>query len=207
MNEIVNHFHVAQSHAAFWSLRYVEENSEFLAVRDDVAEPPRLASDRGAMLTAMAMAAAAMRRPAIYRRQDCKRRLIARLQWAMTSSKISAVAYNPATMPAPQRKLELPALLRHVGSGRERFELLAQECQAAKIDSRIVDRYASLDVIHGEQLYLSNHGAEVHQQFRYTIPHAYVSANRDSETQTRSFGFRATRRYGHFAARGIFRLR
>ena len=35
----------------FCSLRYVEESSEQLTVRQDVAEPPQLATDRGAMVT------------------------------------------------------------------------------------------------------------------------------------------------------------
>ncbi len=33
----------------FCALRYVEEASEYLAVRQDVAEPPQLATQRGAM--------------------------------------------------------------------------------------------------------------------------------------------------------------
>ena len=35
----------------FCSLRCVEETSEFLQVRQDVAEPPQLSSSRGAMVT------------------------------------------------------------------------------------------------------------------------------------------------------------
>ncbi len=189
MNEIVKHFQSLNCRAPFWSLRYVEENSEFLAVRDDVAEPPRLASDRGAMLTAMVDGGCGYAATSDLSQTGLQTALDRATEWAMASSKISAVAYNPANMPAPQGSWNSPPSAASLGSIRERFDLLAQECQAAKIDSRIVDRYASLDVIHGEQLYLSNHGAEVHQQFRYTVPHAYVCANRDSETQTRSLGF------------------
>ena len=42
-----------RSGASFWSLRYVEEESEALAVRDRVVQPPRRSRDRGAMLTAV----------------------------------------------------------------------------------------------------------------------------------------------------------
>ena len=41
------------STAPFWSLRYVEETQEQLAVRQDTIEPPRVSNDRGAMLVAM----------------------------------------------------------------------------------------------------------------------------------------------------------
>ncbi len=189
MNEIAKTFATLKSSAPFWSLRYTEEKSEFLAVRDDVAEPPRLASDRGAMLTAMANGGCGYAATSDLSPAGLQAALDRATSWANASTKISAVPYDPAKMPAPRGNWTSPPSATSFGSIGERFDLLAAECHAAKVDSRIVDRYASLDIIHGEQLYLSNHGAEVHQQFRYTIPHAYVCANRDSETQTRSLGF------------------
>ena len=189
MNEIVKNFATLKSPAPFWSLRYTEENSEFLAVRDDVAEPPRLVGDRGAMLTAMVAGGCGYAATSDLSRAGLQAALDRATAWANTSSKVSAVAYDPENMPSPRGMWNSPPSSASLGSVRERFDMLAQECSAAKTDSRIVDRYASLDVINGEQLYLSNHGAEVHQQFRYIVPHAYVSANRDSETQTRSLGF------------------
>ncbi len=189
MNEVVKHFATLKSSAAFWSLRYTEENSQFLAVRDDVAEPPRLARDRGAMLTAMVQGGCGYAATSDLSLTGLQTALDCATNWAHVSRKISAVPYDPTTMPAPRGSWTSPPSSASLGSIGDRFDLLAAECRAAKLDSRIVDRYASLDVIHGEQLYLSNHGAEVHQQFRYTVPHAYVSANRESETQTRSLGF------------------
>ena len=47
-------FSALRSTAPFWSLRFVEETREHLAVRQDTIEPPRLAIDRGAMLVAIA---------------------------------------------------------------------------------------------------------------------------------------------------------
>src|SRR4051794_36587114 len=37
--------------ARFWSLRFVDERSRFLAVRQNIVEPPSLARDCGAMLS------------------------------------------------------------------------------------------------------------------------------------------------------------
>ena len=189
MNEIVKHFQSLNARAPFWSLRYVEDSSEFLAVRDDVAEPPRLSSDRGAMLTAMFDGGCGYAATGDLSEAGLQSALDRATEWANASRKISAVAYDPARMPSPRGTWNSPPSTASLGSVRERFDMLGEECRAAKIDSRIVDRYASLDVIHGQQLYLSNRGAEVHQQFRYAVPHAYVSANRESETQTRSFDF------------------
>src|SRR5437773_1771153 len=44
-------FRKAAPAADFCALRYVEESSEYLAVRQDVAEPPQLATQRGVMVT------------------------------------------------------------------------------------------------------------------------------------------------------------
>ncbi len=46
-------FRALRSAAPFWSLRYLEETRESLAVRQDTLEPPGFAVDRGAMLTAV----------------------------------------------------------------------------------------------------------------------------------------------------------
>ena len=37
--------------ARFWSLRFVDERSRFLAVRQNVVEPPMLSRDCGVMLS------------------------------------------------------------------------------------------------------------------------------------------------------------
>src|SRR5947209_4763257 len=43
-------FRAAAPAVDFCSLRFVEETSEFLQVRQDVAEPPQLSTSRGAMV-------------------------------------------------------------------------------------------------------------------------------------------------------------
>ncbi len=189
MNDITKHFSALKSTAPFWSLRYVDEKSETLAVRDDVAEPPQLSSDRGAMLTAMVEGGCGYAATGDLSPAGLQNALDRATDWALATQHVSAIAYDPARMPAPRGSWTSPPSATSLGSRREQFDLLAAECAAAQIDDRIVDRYASLNVINGEQLYLSNTGAQVDQQFRYTIPHAYVCANRDSETQTRSLGF------------------
>src|SRR5260221_7164175 len=44
-------FRAAAPAVDFCALRFVEETSEYLAIRQDVAEPPQLAVSRGAMVT------------------------------------------------------------------------------------------------------------------------------------------------------------
>jgi predicted Zn-dependent protease len=189
MNDIAKHFSSLKSPAPFWSLRYVEEKSERLAVRDDVIEPPQLSSDRGVMLTAMTDGGCGYAATGDLSLTGLQAALDRATQWAQATQQASVIAFNPALMPNPRGSWISPPSSITLATRREKYELLAAECRAAKLDDRIVDRYASLNMIDGEQLYLSNTGAEIHQQFRYAIPHVYVSANRDSETQTRSLGF------------------
>ena len=189
MNEIAKQFASLKSSAPFWSLRYVEETSETLAVREEVAEPPHLSRDRGAMLTAMVEGGCGYAATSDLSPGGLQAALDRAGEWARATQHASVIAYAPARMPNPRGSWVSPPSAASMASRREQYELLAAECSAARIDDRIVDRYVSLNIINGEQLYLCNNGAEVHQQFRYTIPHAYVAANRDSDTQTRSLGF------------------
>jgi predicted Zn-dependent protease len=64
--------------------------------------------------------------------------------------------------------------------------LLAAECRAAKVDPRIVERYAALELVEEDRVYLTNAGGELEQQFRFTLPHMRVTANQGVETQSRS---------------------
>ena len=45
------HFGALRTTAEFFSLRYVRESGQYLSVRKNVAEPPHLGHDEGAMLT------------------------------------------------------------------------------------------------------------------------------------------------------------
>ena len=189
MNEIAKHFASLNSTAPFWSLRYAEEKAEMLAVRDDVVEPAHLSNDRGAMLTAMVDGGCGYAATSDLSPAGLQAALDRATEWARVTRHASVIAYDPASMPNPRGGWRSPPSAISLGSRREQYDMLAAECRAARIDDRIVDRYVTVNIVNGEQLYLSNNGAEIHQQFRYTIPHAYVAANRDSETQTRSLGF------------------
>src|SRR5687767_10587787 len=51
VESLQSEFRKAAPAVDFCALRFVEESSEYLAVRQDVAEPPQLAVSRGAMVT------------------------------------------------------------------------------------------------------------------------------------------------------------
>ena len=186
ITSLATRFKALTSAAPFFSLRYVDETAETFAVRQSVPEPPRIASDRGVMMTAMVPGGCGYAATSDLSQAGLQRALDQATHWAETTRHASVIAYDPAAIPhhvghwnSPPSPVALPARA-------DCYDWLARECDAAKLDDRIVDRYARIDHIESEQLFLSNHGAEIHQQFRYLIPYAYVTANRHAETQTRS---------------------
>ncbi|HEX6006299.1 MAG TPA: TldD/PmbA family protein [Burkholderiales bacterium] len=185
--KIRERFRKLESTARFWSLRYVEETHEHLAVRQDVIEPPALSFDCGAMLVAITDGGYGYCATSDVSLAGLQSALDRATAWAAATRAISVHAYDPTRMPAPRgrRLLATPA---QSGPRRPLYELLSQECRAAQIDDRIVERYAALSLTTAEQFYLTSTGGDVQQQFRYALPHVHVTANQGVETQTRSFG-------------------
>jgi predicted Zn-dependent protease len=176
-----------RSAAPFWSLRYVEETRESLAVRQDTLEPPGFAIDRGAMLTAVVDGGHGYCATSDLSGAGLQAALDRATAWAEATAAASVYRVDPRRMLAPRGERSpvpdgAPALSR-----AELVELLAEECRRAKIDDRIVARYASIEVCELESRYLTNTGGDVQQRFSYAIPHAHVTANQGADTQTRSF--------------------
>jgi len=186
LDTLRSRFRALASTAPFYSLRYYEESRELLAVRQDTLEPPRLSLDRGAMIAAMVDGGYGYCATSDLSEAGLQAALDRATAWARAASAASVHRYDPSRMPAPQGEL----LVRGPEASMSRSELtdlLADECRAAKIDERIVARYAALERRKVEQLYLTSHGGDVVQQFQYTVPDAHVTANEGVETQTRSF--------------------
>jgi hypothetical protein len=81
--------------AEFFSLRYVRESGQYLSVRKNVAEPPSLSHDEGAMLTVRVNGVEAYAPPTTCRSRACKPR------WNVPNSR-------PVNRPTPARP-ERPA--------------------------------------------------------------------------------------------------
>ena len=178
-------FAALRSTAPFWSLRYHEEKRASHAMRQDTLEPPRISLDRGAMLTAVTEGGYGYCATSDLSPGGLQNALDRATQWADATKGRSAYRFNPSEMPAPRGAYATEAL-REPPSKGEMQDLLARECSAAKIDDRIVERYAALELIDEARIYLTNTGGEVTQRFRFTLPHMRVTANEGVETQSRS---------------------
>ena len=176
-----------RSSAPFWSLRYHEEKRESHAMRQDTLEPPRLWMDRGAMLTAVTQGGYGYCATSDLSAAGLQKALDRATEWAQATKATSVVRFDPGKMPAPKGEYRSPGDMGKLARSAI-HDLLAAECKAAKIDGRIVERYAGLELVEEERVYFTNTGGELRQRFRFTLPHAHVTANEGVETQSRSLG-------------------
>jgi predicted Zn-dependent protease len=184
---IEERFRRLRSRAPFWSLRFHDEKRELLAVRNDTVEPPRRSVDRGAMLTAIVEGGYGYCATSDLSIAGLQAALDRAGAWAEATRGRSVAAFDPASMPAPRGGYQ-SASSRDLSLGRAGLhDLLMRECRAAKVDARIVERVATLELVEDERVYLTNTGGAVRQRLRFTLPRARVTANEGVQTQSRSF--------------------
>ena len=174
-----------RSAAPFWSVRLHEERSRTFAFRQDTPEPPRIALDRGAMVTAFVEGGAGYCASADLSPAGLQKALDRATQWAQATRGRAIVRFDPRQVPPPQGEYESPFQDVPLSDGEIR-DLLATECREAKVDGRIVERSAALQVVEEERRYLTSNGGDVRQRFRFTVPHLRVTANEGVVTQSRS---------------------
>jgi len=173
--------------ADFCALRFVEETSEHLAVRQDVPEPPRIGTSRGTMVTVidgggLGYAATSDLTPAGLREAIGRAHGLAKLTAGRT-----VIDYRKVAMPRPEGDYRSP-VGRDPGtlSRGQKYDLLGGESKQCRIDDRIVDWEASLWTTHSAQSYLTADGAEMHQDFHFVVPNLSATAYADGMSQTRS---------------------
>jgi predicted Zn-dependent protease len=183
---LVERFRALRSTAPYWSLRAHDETRELLSVRQDTVEPPRLSADRGAMLTAATAGGYGYCATSDLSPAGLQAALERATAWAEATRGRSLVRFDPQNMPAPRGEYASPATRENPGRGAL-LDLLAAECRRAKVDARIVERFAALQLVDEERVFLTNTGGELRQRFRSVLPHMRVTANQGLETQSRSF--------------------
>lgn len=193
-----------------WSARFVDETSEQLTVRRDVAETPRRERDTGVMITVTegggsahaatgdlsdAGLSAAFDRARQLARATAGRHLVA-----------PVVAGRPRRSSAPRPPLRYASPVERPVSATtlaERLDLLRSACRSLASeggapDPRIVDRMASLWSTRTDQWFVDSDGTEVEQAWSFVVPHLQATAQSGSVTQTRS----AAGQYNGFCQQG-----
>jgi len=183
----------------FCALRFVEESSEYLQVRQDVAEPPQLAVSRGAMVTVIHdgglgyAATSDLSRGGLAAAMDRARR------YAKLTAGRSIVDYGAMQMPRPNGAYR-PGVGRDPAtlSRRDKYDLLAREASQCRVDDRIVDWEANLWTTTSKQAYLTADGGAIEQEFHFLVPNLSATAHASGQTQTRTHAGR----YNGFCRQG-----
>jgi predicted Zn-dependent protease len=192
-------FRAAAPAVDFCALRFVEETSEYLAIRQDVAEPPQLAVSRGAMVTVIDKGGLGYAATSDLSRTGIAEALDRARNYAKLTAGRSVVDYACVELPHPQGQYRSPvgrdpaALTR-----KDKYDLLAAESRQCRIDDRIVDWEANLWTTNSRQAYFTADGGAIDQEFRFVVPNLSATAHANGDTQTRTHAGR----YNGFCRQG-----
>jgi predicted Zn-dependent protease len=186
--QLKQRFAALQSSAQFFSLRYVKQTSQHLSVRKNVAAPPHMSIDEGAMLTVRINGVETYAAT----NDISQRGLQAALEHAETLARQlkpnalldlskQSVSSSRADYLSPNMNSAFPSL-------SDCYALLSAESAAVPKDERLVNWEASLGLENIEQIYLNSAGAEIRQAQRYVFPDLSVTAYDGHDSQTRSLG-------------------
>ncbi len=188
-NLIKRRFHKIMPLLDFCSLRYLEERSEKLIVRQNIAEPPLSRHDVGVMLTVIDNGGLGYAATSDLSESGLREAIARAQQWAELSRKNSLIDFSKVAM--PKEKGDYQSVVKKPWANMsitDKLDLLHRESALCQRDDKIVNWHASLWFVQTEQLYLTNRGAEIRQSNQYLMPELRVIANQGGETQYRTFG-------------------
>jgi len=185
---LAQRFAALRSRAQFYSLRYVRQTSQHLSVRKNIAEPPSLRRDEGAMLTVRINGVEAYAATPDLSQQGLQQALeraentvLAIRRHALLDLHEQPVAQARFDYCSPNFESAFPSL-------GDCFDLLREESASVPSDSRLASWEISLGVSMVEQIFLNNAGARIRQAQRFVFPGTTVTAHDGHDSQTRSLG-------------------
>ncbi len=185
--------------ADFVSLRLLESVQQDIGVRDDVLLPVETCLDAGAMITVFAGGGLGYAATSDLSSSGLARAAARALEWARLSAGRLVLDVSKVEMPCPQGSYESPVEIPwNQVPVSEKSDLLLRACAAAKRSDSIVSRELFLAYHQVDSLYLTANGNETRQRLHLLVPHISVTANRGSESQTRTLGQLALARQGGF---------
>lgn len=183
-----NHFAQLRSSAEFFSLRYVRESSQYLSVRKNVAAPPHLSHDEGAMLTVRVNGVEAYAATHDISLRGLQAALERAEQQARLIKPHALLDLRDLALPTDVADYLSPDLDQPFPSLSDCYQLLGAESAAVPKDARLVSWEVSLGTTQVEQIYLNNVGAQLRQAQRFVYPGVAVTAYDGNDSQTRTLG-------------------
>jgi len=183
--------------ADFVSLRYLDERTESLGVRQGVLEPASTASDVGAMITVMDGGGIGYAATSDLSRAGLEQAGRRALAWARKSADLAVTDFSQLPHAASSGAFETPVAepWASVALG-DKVERLRVPCEQLQTDARIVDSWARMVHVGVESLYLDSAGSRVHQRFEMLMPNMGAVARQGTEAQRRTLHGQGAARQG-----------
>ncbi|MET0595701.1 MAG: TldD/PmbA family protein [Polyangiaceae bacterium] len=176
------------SDCSYCAARFVEERSERVAVRQDVVQPLAIDVDVGAMITVMHDGGYGYAATSDLSESGLRAAVERARSWAARTAP-RAISYGDVALPHPQGEYRSPVGKRWDALSLEaKISLLSDYSKRLKRHADIVDWEASLWRVLVTTLFVTNSGGRVTQERDFIAPRMSVTANRGTETQTRSMG-------------------
>jgi len=183
--------------ADFASVRYLRQEDEIVAVRQDVPQPMVRGVEAGVMVTVVKNGAMGYAATCDLSEAALKAAGRQALRWAELAAGRTVTDFSKIDWPNHTGQYAGPEEIPWDSLPLDaKFELLMAESRRLKIDPRIVDWQVSLWHTAAEMMYLTSRGGLIDQRFHFIAPDLRVTANQGAETQTRSLQGRAACRQG-----------
>ncbi len=181
-------FHSLRSGGEFFSLRHVRQSHQHLSVRKNVAAPPSLGRDEGAMLTVRVSGVEAYAATADLSQAGLQRALDRAEALARQVAACSLLDLRDQPIATARADYCSPDLDQAFPSLADCYALLQQESASVPQDERLVNWQVDLGLREVEQIYFNSAGSELRRAQRFVFPGLTVTAFDNGDSQTRTFG-------------------
>ena len=176
------------SDCTYCAARFVEQRSERIAVRQNVVQPLALDTDVGAMITVLHAGSYGYAATNDLSSNGLRTAVERARSWAAKVA-LRTVDYGKIVLPHPRGAYRSPIAKPWASLDLgDKIALLMEHSQRLKAHDDIVDWEAVLWRVETTTLFVTNGGGRVTQTIDYVAPRLSVTANRGTETQTRSTG-------------------
>ncbi|MGE0822021.1 MAG: TldD/PmbA family protein [Candidatus Binatia bacterium] len=194
---LVERFRSVAPPVDFCSLRFVQNRSEYIQVRQDILQPVSASEDIGAMVTVVDKGGMGYAATSDLSSEGLRRAIAHAQAWAHSSAGRSVLDFSTVPFLCPLGEYASPVQKPWQALPLvEKITLLHTEAKRLKTDARIVDWEAALWYTESEVFYVTADGGQVQQHFFYLVPMLSATANAGTDTQTRTFAGRGYCRQG-----------
>ncbi|SMF55570.1 TldD/PmbA family protein [Pseudobacteriovorax antillogorgiicola] len=183
----------------YWSVRYIERRDEFLQVRQNVIEPPRLMDDLGIMISVYHKGGQGYAGTADLSEQGIKQAFNLAKHWAELSADHSVMPFDESIFDSASGEYKSPIKENWFEVAiKTKLDRLQAVSQRLKTHDHIVDWSCGFWAIHWDNYFLSSNGAEQFQSYQLINPEMSVTGFDQGVSETRTFGGQGICRQGGY---------